>query len=193
MGRKPVVLLDVDGVIADFAGEFINVAGRVLNRTMPPEADLTEWDLANALGLSECETRFIYSELNKPGVARKLGAYPGAVEAVHGLSHIAEIYFVTSPMDQSPTWCHDRLWWLIDNFGLELGSKLVLTQHKHLVFGDMLVDDRVPNITEWASHRPSSSIGVVWGTPSNTGFEGKGNVCRVLGWTQVIELVKEML
>ena len=187
------MLLDVDGVIADFVGEFLSVAERVLNRPVPIEADLGEWDVAKALGLSERETRFVYSELNKPGVARGIAAYPGAIEMVKGLAVVAEVYFVTSPMDQSPTWCHDRMWWLIDNFGLELGSKLVLTQYTHLVFGDMLIDDRVPNVTEWASHRPSSSIGVVWGTPSNTGFEGKGNVCRVLGWPKVIDLVKEML
>jgi 5'(3')-deoxyribonucleotidase len=51
--NKPTVLLDVDGILADFAGALLRWAGPQYKREQ-----LTEWDLTKALGLEDRQAPF---------------------------------------------------------------------------------------------------------------------------------------
>lgn len=176
------VLLDVDGVIADFIGGFRERAERICGRLMPDTC--AEWDICKAWGLTPEEQSAVWLSMDRPGVAASLQPLPGAVAGVVELACTADVYFVTSPVWSSPTWSHDRERWLINLFGKELGSKCVHTRHKHLVAGDALVDDKPSNVNSWRRAHPAGH-GFIWHASYNTGEGGP----RLYGWNELIELV----
>jgi len=70
----------------------------------------------------------------------------GAIDAVHELAPLFDIYALSTAPWANPTAWHDKLEWIKTHFGAEKGSvlykRLILSHHKHLNRGDFLVDDR---------------------------------------------------
>lgn len=151
------VLLDCDGVLSDFVGAALGVIGEVTGRWYGP-SEVTRWDFGN-LFESERESRAVWAELSGPGVAQELEVLPGAVDAVLRLRDAGhEIYVVTSPMPNCPTWTYERELWLRDHFGIDRGH-IIHTSAKSLVCGDVLVDDNLDNVGGWvAVHRGGAGV-----------------------------------
>lgn len=187
--NKPIVLLDVDGVIADFSAEYYRLACQIAHRTLTGPEEWDDWDMKVALGLNEQEVRYIHTHLNRPGVAEGFSPYYGAVDGVHELmrKEICDLYFLTSPIETSPTWCHDRTMWLVAHFGLEQGRKVIHTHYKHLVKGDFFIDDRPSNVTNWGGANAGGTP-LLWDMRFNRGFH---HLTRVYGWTELIKMVSE--
>ena len=78
-----------------------------------------------------------------------LEPYEGAVEYVKKLSEIHEIYFLSTPMWETPESYMDKRISIEKHFGSEFAYKrLILTHRKDLVMGHYLVDDRLKNGAE---------------------------------------------
>ena len=161
---KPVVLLDCDGVLADFVGAFLGVVGAQLGRWHKPH-EVTSFGIANSLDLSKEEFDLCAVEVEQPGFCAHLNAYPGARCGVSRLREIAEVYIVTSPWNSNPTWTHDREAWLDRHFAIP-HSHVVHTGAKHIVSGDFLVDDKTETCAKWQAAHPNG-IAVQWQTPHN--------------------------
>lgn len=167
--EKPVVLLDVDGVIADFTSLFGNavmVANASPRGWNPYGWDPKQWNLARDLGLTKEQERTVNSILGMPGLALTMNALSGAVEGVKELISIAEVYFVTSPLDGNTTWAYDRCSWLCSYFG-DVGKNVVSTEHKSLVHGDVFVDDKPENCASWKKQWPAGLV-IHWGGRGET-------------------------
>ncbi len=160
------VLLDVDGVIADFLRGVLVAVQHITGRYYEP-FQVTQYSIKDSIGLSNAEWKRVVEEaITTEGFAFFLDAYPGAVEAVKKLAVDHDVYFVTSPWNSSPTWVHDRSEWLVKKFGTALGRKVVHTSHKHLVVGDVLVDDVPETVQQW-SNAHVGRVGVLWTLPHN--------------------------
>ncbi|MGB1016084.1 MAG: 5' nucleotidase, NT5C type [Nannocystaceae bacterium] len=173
---RPTVLLDVDGVVADFTAQILRLTHSLFDRRFTPE-DVTEWDYKSALGLSDKEWRLVSTIIGSKDFAFELPVYPGAISGVQDLAKVADIYFVTSDWRTSPTWVYDRNRWLELRFGRELGKQVIHTSHKHLVRGDVFVDDKPSNVAAWASAWPSG-IPVLWKRPYNDGVSNSWEALR---------------
>ena len=119
--RRPVLYIDMDNTLVDFASAFPHVDKRML-RAYEDDCD------------------------DIPGIFAFMQPMPGAIEAVHTLSERYDIYVLsTAPWDNPSAWS-DKLRWIHRNFGSEPGSvlykRLVLSHHKDLNRGAILVDDR---------------------------------------------------
>lgn len=147
--KKPIVLCDVDGVVASFEDKFIEVTNFVLGTSFTNN-DLKLPLFHEALGLTREQELAVKDELAKLGVADELKPYPDAVEGIKELAKISNIYFVTSIFRRCPTWTFDRVKWLKEYLGEELSLKTVFTFHKELVQGDVFIDDLGENIFKWA-------------------------------------------
>jgi len=132
------VLLDVDGVIADFATPFHALAEEVLRRTLPPPAEWKYHHSETSMGLSEHETKSVLFAARDLHWAESIGLYPGAKKGVLKLLGMADIVFVTAPWEHHPTWCHARRKLLREHFP---GVDVIHTAAKHRVKGDFLVED----------------------------------------------------
>lgn len=162
---RPRILLDCDGVMADFVGRFLAlVNGRF--GTMYGRNDIDDYDIAKALQWSRERATEAYGLIDDdPGFASHLETYPGAVDGVCRLQEISDLYVVTSPWWSHPTWVRDRNNWLYTKFGI-LASRVVHTAAKHIVSGDVLVDDKTSTCEEWRAAHPEG-VAVLWSTPHN--------------------------
>ena len=140
------VLLDVDGVLADFCSpvlEWLGFAGE--------HHRIVEHDILKCFDLEHLQT-----ELNdfcgRGGFCEGLVVHDGAVEFVERLRKNFEVVVVTSPYVEIRGWEQDRRAWLKRHFGFEKRD-VVFASRKSLVSGDFLVDDYPKNFEEFRGEK----------------------------------------
>jgi 5'(3')-deoxyribonucleotidase len=163
--KRKRVLLDCDGVLADFVGGFLKLVNARFGTSLS-SADVTCWDIAEALGWSRERAMEAYGLITEcDQFAAKLDVLAGAVSGVRRLREVAEVYIVTSPWWSQPTWLRDRTNWLHKHFGIT-ANNVVYTGAKHLIVGDVLVDDKTSTCEAWRAAHPGG-VAVQWSTPHN--------------------------
>lgn len=182
---KPRLLLDIDGVLADFVGPFLDTVDRVLGKRFQRE-DVDQWDVCKAIGLSpedgeEITKHYVCSR----GWCESMPVFDGAKEGVKRLQEIAEVYFVTSPMKGSIYWMGERTRWMEEHFGVD-SKHVVFTSHKHIIYGDALVDDGVHNLRTWHA-RWKPRLAICWDTPHNRNDEWSA---RTNDWDQLVNIIE---
>lgn len=183
MQKRRRVLLDVDGVIANFGKYYLSIVAKRLGLYFM-ESEITKWDVGEAIGLTDAQRDLVHEELYAPGAAFALEPYPSAIQGVKNLAKIADVYFVTSPLDENPTWVYDRKRWLNRYFGEELARRQVSTADKFPIYGDVFVDDKPRNIEEWKAEWPYS-LAILWSMPYN-----QEAVClKASTWTEIHRFV----
>lgn len=183
--HRPRALVDCDGILSDFIGGALATLNELYDTSFQRE-HVTEFDFTKALGMSApaaaAAKRAIGSAV---GFARHLDVYPGAIDGMRRLHDIAEVYVVTSPWNSNPTWCHDREAWLDRHFGIP-HARVIHTSAKHLIAGDVLVDDKTSTCEAWRAAWPSGTA-VQFGTPHNRRDAWDG--ARAANWDELIEIV----
>jgi len=182
--KRPRVLLDADGVLADFLGQSLDVLAEISGQKWHIDQFKT-WDIFETVP-SRYEKVF-FETINQLGWCRSLPVYPEAVAGVTRLREIAEIYIVTSPMNHIPTWMFERERWVEEHFGIH-HKKVVHTSAKYLCTADVLIDDRPANIQAWEREHPEG-LGLLWDQPYNRGEEVG---LRVQSWAQVHAVVENL-
>jgi 5'(3')-deoxyribonucleotidase len=186
VSEKIRVLFDVDGVIADYAQLHVHAVIAAGVRNIPTAWRPSQWDINKELKLTKEEADRVQKLVDFPGAAKSLVPFPGAVEAVKRMAEIADVYFVTAIMPDSPTWGFDRTEWLKEKFGNELGKKFVLTDHKYLIPAAYLVDDKVDNCKTWEAWNPGG-IALLWCV---TGMSLEKDLINVTDWSTVERFVE---
>lgn len=184
--RKPRALVDVDGVLADFIGGMIAMLNERCNTSYTRE-QVTEFDFTAALGMSREQAAATKRMIgNADRFARHLDVYPGAIDGMRRLREIADVHIVTSPWNSNPTWTHDREAWLSQHFGIH-HSDVTHTSAKHLMRGDVLVDDKTATCDAWRAAWPQG-VAVQWATPHNRRDLWDGP--STSDWDHLIEIVR---
>jgi 5'(3')-deoxyribonucleotidase len=174
------ILCDVDGVICDFGSRYLDGVYAVTGCRFGPQ-DVTTWEHRDCLGISKEDDARVLA-----WVSNRLDFYeiPGAVDAVRALQCRHEVVFVTSPHSAIPTWAHERERWLNLRFP---GTPVVHTHHKHLISGDVLIDDRTENVAGWLRAWPGGK-GILWAQPYNAG-QRPGGMWRTNDWKEVSRII----
>lgn len=182
---RPVILLDVDGVLANF----IEATLRTL-RDLGVERhhdEVTTWSIEDSLALTSSQRARMKARWSEPGFCASIPVYDGAVAGVEALRAIGEVYAVTSPMTSGPTWQHERTEWLVRHFDFRRDD-VVQTAAKHLVRGDVLVEDKPEALARWKAAHPAG-VAALWHRRYNAGPAYQGGAWhRVDGWHHVAEL-----
>jgi 5'(3')-deoxyribonucleotidase len=149
-------LYDVDGVLCDLVGGLCKLT---------PEIDprqITAYDFEDCLPARIVDAW--RNAMERPFFAVSLEPYPQAREQVETfLASGYEIVYVTKPYRPSTTWAFDRLEWLEKWMPK---APVIMTGHKHMIRGDVLVEDHPGNLAEWLEHHPSG-MGVLVDRPWN--------------------------
>ncbi len=118
---KPILYIDLDGVVADFE----------LAIHTHPLRDVAPYD--------------IHPD-TIPGIFRDLKPIRDAISSINKIlqSNQYEVYFLsTAPWNNPSAWTDKRLW-LEDHFGEKINRRLILTHRKDLIKGDFLIDISIP-------------------------------------------------
>ncbi|MBB1560099.1 hypothetical protein HG441_003025 [Candidatus Saccharibacteria bacterium] len=123
--KKPIIYIDMDGVLVDFESALTKVSPEML------EKFAGEYD-------------------NIPGIFALMDPVPGALEAVDRLKEKYDLYILSSSPWENPTALGDKLAWVKKYFGGDgqeniFFRKVIFSSVKHLNRGDILIDDRTAN------------------------------------------------
>lgn len=154
---KPIILLDVDGVLADFIGHLIAQC-ESSGTPMPPREDWTfYWDTCLTHEQRSAAYRLLDDQLLRPSTGaefcRTLPVIEGAQEAVAFLSQIGKVYIVTATWRACAGWEKARRDWLKEHFGIH-PRDVISTSEKHLVRGDLFIDDKPNQVSAWSEANP---------------------------------------
>lgn len=170
----PRLLLDCDEVLSDFISGWLDIINRSIARLAVPwtplgRDDVDGWNIFGALRtrfpasiVEEIEAR-CRAQDGAPGYAQSLQVLPGAKAAVARLARTSDLHVVTSPSPDSRTWARDREDWLLYHFGIP-ATRVHHTRSKHLIGGDVFVDDKPENVATWVDANPLG-IGILWAGP----------------------------
>ncbi len=178
------VLVDVDGILANFVDAALDVVEEVTGRKFDHD-DVHMWDITQ---LIECDIKKKECKklMDSPGFATSFAAYDGAIEAIKKIRNDYELFFVTSPMHSNRSWMPERVDWLCNKFGTN-PDHVNFVKHKYIVRGDVLIDDSPTNVMEWERHNPKG-LGLLWTRKYNE--NDKGPFVRVSSWSQVFTLME---
>lgn len=181
------VLLDVDGVLADFLSATFEFLRDWTGRSWTT-MDLMSWEIFDHPELLSFKERG-YEQWRTQGFCGTLQPYQGAQAAVASMQEVADVYILTSPMD-SLYWVHERDAWLKQHFGINR-KNIIHTSAKYVCSGDVLVDDRHDNIVQWLEHHPEG-LGVLWAHKYNDGLALPTGAVRTASWEDLVGMVRDI-
>lgn len=196
---KPIVLLDCDGILTNYAAKTVEVLNSLKLRPEPfVEEDITNWEGSNFVPKHRLDE--YWDVCRAEGFVSSMVPYMEAQEAVYQLKCVAEVVVVTSYLKRSPTWVHERDRWLKKHFDIE-PDHVIHTRAKQHVSGHVFVDDALKNVTRWQLEWPESHA-FLWDKPYNrivpphdadavidAGLQGAR---RVDSWAPILEVVREL-
>jgi 5'-nucleotidase len=137
-----IILLDQDGVLADFEHGFL-AAWREHYPDIAPIEFEQRRDFHIRVDYGPALSPKAEALYTAPGFIRDLPAVPGAVEAFHALLALGiDVRICTSPLSQYENCVAEKYQWVEKNLGREATQRLILTRDKTLVRGDLLIDDK---------------------------------------------------
>ncbi len=186
------ILLDVDGVLGNFPSEalrFCNLYGRTSADVEWSESNVDQHDILKALKLEHLQERFDQHCIDSD-FCRHMPVYDGAQAFIEKVRGMGDLIIVTSPYSAVPTWCHARLAWLSEHFGIHKRD-VVFCKRKELVRGHVLIDDKLENceaFVQGSSFRQS----IIFDRPWNQGrkLSGSGALVRASGYAQVLSALE---
>ena len=142
----PVILLDQDGVLADFDTAVETILENLGHN--PAMLQRTTWqtfdDIKTCFGNDVAKT--VEDQVHAGNFFATLGVVDGAQQAVVELFDAGcEVFVCTSPKLSNERCAADKIGWISEHFP-QLRRRVIITKDKTLVRGDVLVDDK-PEIT----------------------------------------------
>lgn len=151
---KPIVLCDVDGVLADFIG---HVCTHVNENQVRPEvspASFTSFDLES--GLTGPQMALAKALIGEPGFCSTVPWYEGSKDFFWYLCATFDTYAITAPWP-SDTWCAERLQWLKSYLPRE-DVIFASSKGKANVCGDVMIEDNADTLEKWVERWGGSGI-----------------------------------
>ena len=93
--------------------------------------------------LTKAEAKQYEGRLDEvPGIFARMDPMPGAVEAFDVLADHFDTYILSTSPWENPTAPSDKFQWVKTYMGPKAKKRLILSHHKNLNRGDILIDDR---------------------------------------------------
>ncbi|NXP05128.1 NT5C protein, partial [Thinocorus orbignyianus] len=140
------VLVDMDGVLADFEGGVLR--GFLARFPGEPRVELAErrgyWVREQYRSLREDLGDKVASIYESPGFFLGLDPIPGALEAMQEMVRMqdTEVFICTSPLRKYEHCVVEKYKWVEKHLGPEFVERIILTRDKTVVSADLLIDDK---------------------------------------------------
>ena len=177
------ILVDMDDTIELLLQELVKRTNRKYHQHVTPE-EVTDWAIAPAFeGLTKQQ---ILDTADEPDFWRSVEPVPGAAEALkHFMDEGHEVYIVTATeMKHVKDKMQDLLFRC---FPFLSWSQVVITCHKQLIRGDVLIDDGIHNL-EGGEYRK-----ILFTAPYNVHYDAEANhMIRVHSWDEIVNVIDGM-
>ncbi len=151
-----IVLVDMDGVIAEFDQAWIKAYYSYYpEKTLPINKSKCGCYFEHPVWSDPTTNLEMYKVLyNYLNLFYILDPIPNALRSIKEMEKCGyTIFFCSHPTVENSTCASDKYEWLKKHFGLEYAKKLILTQDKTVIYGDYLIDDKV--IIDGVNKNPS--------------------------------------
>lgn len=175
------VILDVDGVLANFVGRSLDTIDKLIGKRYAHD-DVTRWEIEQLL--PEYARPDFFKAVESERWCASIPPYPGACDTVRVLRSCGvDVVIATSPWKTSRHWQRERTEWC--RSFLWSGIEIHHTHDKSGIRGDIFVDDKPSHVLAWQAANPEG-IARLWDQPYNQGtYDAK----RLHGWLDLIALV----
>ena len=138
--KRKSVAVDMDGVIADTAEQFLNWYEMKHGVRIPRERlhGVSELDALP----NQAARKFVFEQ----GFFRGVPVMEGAKEAVQELMKYFDVYIVSAAMEFKHS-LYDKYEWLDEHFPFIPWKRRIFCGNKHLIKGDVLIDDHDFNLS----------------------------------------------
>jgi 5'-nucleotidase len=151
------ILVDMDSILADILTPWCHYLNEVHGESMTIDK-VVSWNMhenAPKAGLQA------YDILKVEGFFRNLHVIPGAVEGVKSFVDAGHDVFVVTAAE-TPTSFKEKAEWFHEHFPFLGKRRLVLMHEKHLLSGDVLIDDGPHNAEAYRAAHPKAYIASLW-------------------------------
>lgn len=169
-----VIFVDMDEVIADTFGAHIELYNRDFNDQLTAAMCEGSEVWQNVPAERQASVR---KHARVPGFFRNLRPIANSQKVLKKLSQKSDLYIASAAM-QFPNSLEEKSEWLDEHFPFIHWKKRILCGDKHILKGDVLIDDRSYNLENFEGRT------LLFTSPHNintNGFE------RVNSWTEVSE------
>lgn len=184
---RPIVAIDCDGVLSDWHALAMPIMNNLLNSNFTTK-DITNWDIYHLIDDQSIKDSF-HDLLNNSGMIEHLPVYEGSQKAIDEIRKLAEVYIVTSPMNEYHDWIIHRNKWLKKNFDI-LPKNIIHTSAKYLIQANIFIDDKPENVEKW--YQNNSGIPILWKHEcvQNNPFEYSQRIIHTNDWNDVLEILR---
>lgn len=185
---KLPVLIDVDGVLADFVGPILRAAGSYLEHHQVTEYEMFDHHM------DEAERARAIVACGGEDFWENLPVIQGAQEGVEEIRAHRPVVFLTQPWHGCSGWYGARLAWLRRHFAASHRELAPLHGSvKHLVDGAALIEDSPVNLTAWSDAHPHR-MPVIFDAPYNRTLTIDRPLWLLKGWsTETTRVLMETL
>ncbi|MAZ28565.1 MAG: 5'(3')-deoxyribonucleotidase [Cytophagaceae bacterium] len=168
------IFVDMDEVIADTYMAHIDWYNRDLQQCLTLEECMGKevWQ-----SIPEEHVDYLRDQTNQDGFFRELAVIPDSQEVLRALHEKHDVYIASAAM-QFKNSLREKADWLDEHFPFIPWQNRILCGHKHILKGDILIDDRAYNLEAFDGR------GIQFTSPHNihtSGFE------RVTSWKEIGE------
>jgi 5'-nucleotidase len=148
------ILCDMDAIVADLLTPWLLAYNQKYADNLTVNGIL-DWDLHQFVK-PECGLE-IYALLKQPGLFLGLAPIPGAIDAIHALEDAGHSVTIVTAGASSNHCPGEKLAWCKRHLGFSR-RKVFIGHEKHLLRGDVFIDDSPVNITEYRAAWPQAEI-----------------------------------
>ena len=139
---KKTIFIDMDEVIADTYGAHIEMYNQEYNGQLTLDVckGYEVW-----MKVPEAHQESVRGHAKRRGFFKNLKPIPGSIEVIEALAHAHEVYIASAAM-QFPNSLEEKSEWLDTFLPFIPWQNRILCGHKHILRGDVLIDDRSYNL-----------------------------------------------
>ncbi|MFS4468758.1 5' nucleotidase, NT5C type [Maribacter sp. 2210JD10-5] len=157
-----VIFVDMDEVIADTYGAHIEIYNKEFNGNLTSESCMGNevWKM-----VPEAHQESVRKHATRRGFFKDLKVIPNSQKVLQKLSKKYEVYIASAAM-QFPNSLEEKSDWLDEYFPFIPWQNRILCGHKHVLKGDILIDDRSYNLQHFEGR------GIQFTSPHNVNTKG---------------------
>jgi len=177
------ILVDMDDTIEQLLQTWVRKLNEKYDRNVDYE-DILSWDIDDAYpGLTKEQ---VFSVPFEPGFWKTVEPIPGAAEALQRLiANGHEVFIVTASYPESvPEKMNDLLF---RYFPFLSWRNVIITAHKQMIRGDVLIDDGIHNL------EGGDYTKILMTAPHNKSYDAEANgMIRVHNWAEIENVIANL-